>query len=58
MYMHKNARLTPLGGERMVTMMLSGHTPVPGHAGFALGHAVSRAPRLRTAMSSASSSTG
>ena len=27
MNMHKNARLTPLGRERMVDMMLSGHTP-------------------------------
>ena len=27
MNMHKNAKLTPLGRERMVKMMLDGHTP-------------------------------
>ena len=27
MNIHKNAKLTPLGRERMVKMMLDGHTP-------------------------------
>ena len=27
MNMHKNAKLTPLGRERMVKIMLEGHTP-------------------------------
>ena len=33
MNMHKNAKLTPLGRERMVKMMLDGHTPARAAAG-------------------------
>ena len=32
MNMHKNAKLTPLGRERMVKMMLEGHTPTQAAA--------------------------
>ena len=32
MQMHKNAKLTPLGRERMVKMILDGHTPVKAAA--------------------------
>ena len=32
MNMHKNAKLTPLGRERMVKMMLDGHTPAKAAA--------------------------
>ena len=32
MKMHKNAKLTPLGRERMVKMMLDGHTPAKAAA--------------------------
>ena len=32
MNMHKNAKLTPLGRERMVKMMLDGHTPTKAAA--------------------------
>ena len=32
MNIHKNATLTPLGRERMVKMMLDGHTPAKAAA--------------------------
>ena len=32
MNMHKNAKLTPLGRERRVKMMLDGHTPAKAAA--------------------------
>ena len=32
MNIHKNAKLTPLGRERMVQMMLDGHTPTKAAA--------------------------
>ena len=32
MNIHKNAKLTPLGRERMVKMMLDGHTPTKAAA--------------------------
>ena len=32
MNIHKNAELTPLGRERMVKMMLDGHTPAKAAA--------------------------
>ena len=33
MNIHKNAKLTPRGRERMVQMMLDGHTPAKAAAG-------------------------
>ena len=37
MNMHQNARLTPLGRERMVRMMLRGHTPESATRAFDRG---------------------